>query len=68
LQNFSPSGLNAQGVTANGGCDVEFTSFGSCLALSGQIQREGIRLIGPSRPDDHARTWHVTITWVPAPP
>lgn len=68
LQNFSSSGLNAQGVTASGRCDIAFNSAGSCLALSGQIQHEGIRLIGPSTPGDNATTWHITITWVPAPP
>jgi hypothetical protein len=68
VQNFSSSGVNVHGLTVKGACDVEFNSYGSCLALSGQIQHEGIRLIGPSTPGDNATTWHVTITWVAAPP
>jgi len=68
VQNFSSSGLNLRGLTVKQSCDVEFNSFGSCLALSGERQREGIRLIGPSRPGDNSRTWHVTITWTAVPP
>jgi hypothetical protein len=48
-------------------CDSRFGQNG-CLAATGQVQREGVRLTGPAEPDDNSTTWRVTITWMAAPP
>ncbi len=68
VENFSNAGQNNTGLTFNRHCDAEFSPAGGCLALSGQLQREGIELIGPSTPNDTSQTWSVTITWTAVPP
>jgi hypothetical protein len=67
VENFSSAGQSTTGLTLRGHCDAQFSPAGGCLALSGQLQREGIELIGPSIPDDTSRTWTVTITWTAMP-
>jgi hypothetical protein len=68
VENFSNDGQNSTGLGGRRHCDAEFSQLGGCLALSGQLQREGINLIGPSTPIDTSRTWTITITWTAAPP
>ena len=68
VENFSNHGKNTAGLTSRRHCDTEFDPVGACLALSGQSQREGVELIGPSTPDDTSLTWTVTITWTAVPP
>ncbi|HEX5189726.1 MAG TPA: hypothetical protein VFW16_09305 [Streptosporangiaceae bacterium] len=76
MENFSLSAQNPVGLTAQSfrklstltsGCDAEFGPSGDCLASTGQSEREGILLIGPSSSRDNSTTWTVTITWIAMP-
>jgi hypothetical protein len=67
LQNFSRYTQNELGLSKAMLCDGEFGPSGDCIAVTGQVEREGVALIGPSKPDDNSRTWTVTITWMAAP-
>ncbi len=67
MKNFSRFGQNSTGLTDAKACDAEFSSAGSCLALTGQSQHEGIALIGPSTPDDSSTLWTITIIWIAVP-
>jgi hypothetical protein len=76
VENFSLWARNATGLTAQSlkkltssasGCDAEFGPSGDCMASTGQSEREGILLIGPSASRDSSTTWTVTITWMATP-
>ncbi len=67
VKNFSSFAKNKFGLSKVMLCDGEFGPSGDCIATTGQVQREGVVLIGPSKPDDNATTWTVTITWMAAP-
>lgn len=68
VKNFSRVGQNPSGLTDTMTCDDEFNSTGGCLARTGQSQREGIALIGPSMPDDSSTSWTIKILWIAVPP
>jgi hypothetical protein len=66
--NFSPDdNPNADGVTGNPLCDHQFGESGSCRAIQGSFQTEGLELIGPSSTTDNSTSWTVTVTWMPVP-
>jgi hypothetical protein len=67
LNNFSAFGSLTAGLTGFPRCDREFGPAGSCWALEGTWQREGIELIGPAASSDTSTKWTVTITWTPVP-
>jgi hypothetical protein len=67
VQNFSRYTQNKSGLSKTMLCDGEFGPSGDCIAVTGQVEREGVVLIGPSKPDDNSTTWTVTITWMAAP-
>ncbi len=68
VENFGPSGrVNVTGLTGTPVCDHEFASSGSCLALEGAFQKEGIELTGPWMSTDTSTKWTVPITWTPVP-
>ena len=71
VQNFGDGvkRMNAAGLTSTPACDPMFGGQGGhgCWAVSGQLQSEGLRLIGPFRSDDPATRWTVTITWKAVP-
>jgi hypothetical protein len=68
LENFAPSGrINAGGLTGTPECDREFARAGTCWAVQGTVQTEGLELTGPSTSTDTATKWTVTITWTPVP-
>lgn len=68
VTDFSSTGRHRTELTGTYVCDTEFNSSGGCLALTGQSQREGLELIGPSTPDDNSTSWKVTITWIAVAP
>lgn len=67
IENFSRYTQNKFGLSRTMLCDGEFGPSGDCIATTGQVEREGVVLIGPSKPDDNSTTWTVTITWMAAP-
>ena len=67
VKNFSTFAQNNDGLSKVMLCDGEFGQSGDCIATTGQVQREGVVLIGPRKPDDNSTTWTVTITWMAAP-
>lgn len=67
VENFSSAGQQAHGLTGTPSCDLEFDSTGSCWAVEGAWQSEGIELIGPSFSSDNSTKWSMTITWTPVP-
>jgi len=67
IQNFSRYAKNKSGLAKVMRCDAVFGPSGTGLATTGQVQREGVVLVGPSKPDDNSTTWRVTITWMAAP-
>lgn len=67
VQNFSSYAQNNEGLSRLMLCDGEFGPSGDCIATTGQVQKEGVVLIGPSKPDNNSTTWTVTITWMAAP-
>jgi len=67
VENFSSYTQNEFGLSKTMLCDREFGPSRDCIATTGQVQREGVILIGPSKPDDNSTTWTVTITWMAAP-
>lgn len=48
-------------------CDHQFEPSGDCNASTGEVEREGVFIVGPYQPDDNSTTWTVTITWMAAP-
>jgi hypothetical protein len=68
MKNFSRFGQNPTGLTRTAVCDAEFNSGGGCLASTGQSQQEGIKLTGPSMPDDSSTVWTIKIIWIAVPP
>ena len=62
LQNFAAGGDNTAGLTNNSVCDPEFAA-GSCNAVTGDAQQEGIKITGPELSSDTATSWTVTIKW-----
>jgi hypothetical protein len=62
VQNFAGSSVNPAGLSDTMSCDTEFAA-GTCSALQGDSQQEGIELTGPSSTADPSTTWTVTITW-----
>jgi hypothetical protein len=62
LQNFAAGSDNTAGLTSNSVCDPEF-SAGSCQAVTGDAQQEGIEITGPELSSDTATSWTVTIKW-----
>jgi hypothetical protein len=69
VENFSQVRQKLSELTnANNVCDTEFNSSRGCPALTGQSQREGIVLIGPSKSDDTSTFWKIKITWIAVPP
>jgi hypothetical protein len=67
VENFSAFGSLTTGVTSDPRCDQRFGPQGSCWAVQGMWQREGIELIGPDTSSDTSTKWTVTITWTPVP-
>jgi hypothetical protein len=62
LQNFAGGSTNPTGLTGTMTCDTEFAA-GSCSAVQGDSQQEGIELTGPASTADQSTAWTVTITW-----
>jgi hypothetical protein len=62
LQNFAGGSTNPKGLTGSTVCDIEFAA-GSCSAVQGDSQQEGIELTGPTETSDQSTKWTVTITW-----
>lgn len=62
LQNFAGGSTNPTGLTGSTVCDVEFAA-GSCSAVQGDSQQEGVELTGPTETADQSAKWTVTITW-----
>jgi hypothetical protein len=62
LQNFAGGSVNPTGLTGSMTCDAEFAA-GSCSAVQGDSQQEGIELTGPTTTADVSTAWTVTITW-----
>jgi hypothetical protein len=62
LQNFAGGSMNPAGLTGTMTCDTEFAA-GSCSAVQGDSQQEGIELTGPASTADQSTAWTVTITW-----
>jgi hypothetical protein len=62
LQNFAGGSTNPAGLTGTMTCDTEFAA-GSCSAVQGDSQQEGIELTGPASIADESTAWTVTITW-----
>lgn len=67
VDNFSTFGTLTTGVTDTPRCDQRFGPSGSCWAVQGMWQREGIELIGPATSTDTSTKWSMTITWTPVP-
>lgn len=69
LVNFAPGGKsNSSGLTGSLTCDDDFGTAGGCRTEQGDAQQEGVKLVGPGRPDDTSTSWTVTITWTAVPP
>jgi hypothetical protein len=68
LENFSQAGQKHSGLTNTSTCDAAFNPAGGCPASTGDSQREGLELIGPSQPDDTSTLWKIQITWIAVPP
>ncbi len=67
--NFSPdNSQNAAGIADTPLCDHQFGQSGSCKAVQGSFQTEGLELIGPASTSDNSTGWTVTVTWMPVPP
>jgi hypothetical protein len=62
LQNFASGDENTAGLTNSSVCDAEFAA-GSCAAVTGDAQQEGIKITGPELSSDTATSWTVTIKW-----
>ena len=62
LQNFAAGGENTAGLGNNSVCDPEFAA-GTCAAVTGDAQQEGIKITGPELSSDTATSWTVTIKW-----
>jgi len=62
LQNFAAGSENTAGLTNNSVCDPEFAA-GSCAAVTGDAQTEGIKITGPELSSDTGTSWTVTIKW-----
>src|ERR1700684_2644074 len=62
LQNFAAGSDNTAGLTNNSVCDPEF-SAGSCQAVTGDAQQEGIEITGPELSSDVATSWTLAIKW-----
>jgi hypothetical protein len=62
LQNFAGGSTNPTGLTGTMTCDTEFAA-GSCSAVQGDSQQEGIELTGPTTTADQSTAWTVAITW-----
>jgi hypothetical protein len=67
VENFSPAGQQKAGISGTPECDPVFDNSGSCWAVEGASQNEGIELIGPSFSTDTSTKWTMTITWTPVP-
>jgi len=67
VDNFSAFGTLTTGLTDAPRCDQRFGPGGSCWAVEGMWQKEGIKLIGPTTSSDTSTKWTVTITWTPVP-
>lgn len=62
LQNFAAGSLNTSGISNNSVCDPEFAA-GSCAAVQGDAQQEGVEITGPELSSDNSTSWTVTIKW-----
>ena len=62
LQTFAAGSENTAGLTNNSVCDPEFAA-GSCAAVTGDAQQEGIVITGPELSSDTSTSWTVTIKW-----
>jgi hypothetical protein len=62
LQNFAAGSVNTAGLTGTSSCDPEFAA-GSCAAVTGDAQQEGIEITGPELSSDTSTSWTVTIKW-----
>jgi len=62
LQNFAAGSENTAGLTNSSVCDPEFAA-GSCAAVTGDAQQEGIKITGPELSYDTATSWTVTVKW-----
>ncbi len=62
VQNFAGGSVNPGGLTDTMSCDTQFAA-GSCSAVQGDSQQEGIELTGPASTTDQSAAWTVTITW-----
>jgi hypothetical protein len=62
LQNFAAGGENTAGLTNTSVCDPEFAA-GSCAAVTGDAQQEGIKITGPELSSDTATSWTVAVKW-----
>jgi hypothetical protein len=62
LQNFAAGSENSAGLTNTSVCDPEFAA-GSCAAVTGDAQQEGIKITGPELSSDTATSWTVAIKW-----
>jgi hypothetical protein len=67
VDNFSTFGTLTTGLTGEPRCDQRFGPEGSCWAVEGMWQKEGIELIGPTTSSDTSTKWTMTITWTPVP-
>jgi len=67
LQNFSPAGQNATGLTGSPACDAMFGGSRHCWVQQNGSQSEGLRLTGPTVSHDTSTHWQITVTWMPAP-
>jgi hypothetical protein len=67
VRNFSTFGTQGRGITGTPRCDRVFGPSGSCWAVQGMAQTEGLALIGPEWSSDTSTKWTVTITWTPVP-
>jgi hypothetical protein len=68
LVNYNTAGgTNSAGISDGFACDREFGVAGSCSAMPGQLQTEGVVLTGPAATTDASLKWSVTITWYAVP-
>jgi hypothetical protein len=62
LQNFTSGSENTAGLTDTSVCDPEFAA-GSCAAVTGDAQQEGIEITGPELSSDTSTLWTVSVKW-----
>jgi len=67
VENFWAGGQHPTGLTDAQLCAATLTSSGGCVLTMGQSQSEGIKVIGPSGPDDNSTLWRIKIAWIAVP-